>query len=53
MVKSQSDKHLTGSHSHIVSIVTSTTYTNSGVLSSTVLNGMKLEILEPLHWLML
>ena len=29
-----------------------TTCTNSGVLSSTVLNGMELEILEPLHWLM-
>ena len=30
-----------------------TSCTNSGVLSSTVLDGMKLEILEPLSWLML
>ena len=29
-----------------------TTSTNFQVLSSTVLNPMKLEILEPLHWLM-
>ena len=30
-----------------------TTCTNSRVLSSTVLNPIELEILEPLHWLML
>ena len=30
-----------------------TTCTNSGVLSSTVLNGIELESLEPLPWLML
>ena len=29
------------------------TYTNSGVLSFIVLEGMKLEILEALSWLML
>ena len=30
-----------------------TTCTNSGLLPSTVLHGIELEILEPLHWLML
>ena len=45
--------HISYVKSDSVSLFIFSTCTNSGVLSSTVLERMKLEILEPLPWLML